>query len=215
MIFPGEIRLFASTSSPPFNWLICNGALLARKEYSTLFQAIGTLCGRGVEGETYFRLPDLRGRVALGADELGDHVAHTKYVGKVRGHSVHVLTVAQIPAHVHQSGTLNARRGGEHTHSYDYPGHNHGGHTGSNHFAHGGSRGCGSKGEFLDWKHHTHTIQTDRTWIMIHAAGAHGHSIDGTTAAEGQGQQFGIMHPYQTVDYIIYAGSDLTAPAME
>jgi hypothetical protein len=99
-----------------------------------------------------------------------------------------------------------ARTAGAHTHNYDDPGHNHGGHTGEGYFGYGGSYGLKNGGHFLDWNKHSHTIQTDRTHISIQSAGAHHHSIDGITGSQGSGNPFSIMPPYQAIDYIIFTG---------
>lgn len=124
-IFAGEIRLFAGASSPPFNWLICNGSVLVRANYPKLFNVIGTLYGMGDEDEMHFRLPDLRGRVAIGVDETESGMAYAKKLGIVGGQETHTLTVAQLPLHEHDKGQLVIEHAGEHTHSVHDPGHSH------------------------------------------------------------------------------------------
>ncbi len=60
----GSIFPFAGTQVP-LGYLLCDGALISRVEYPTLFQAIGSTYGASAGGE-FFRLPDLRGRFPLG-----------------------------------------------------------------------------------------------------------------------------------------------------
>lgn len=60
----GSIMAWA-TSTPPGNWLICDGSAVSRSTYASLFAAIGTTYGAG-NGTTTFNLPDLRGRVPVG-----------------------------------------------------------------------------------------------------------------------------------------------------
>lgn len=45
--------------------MLCNGALVSRTTYATLFAVIGTVYGKG-DGSTTFALPDLRGRYIEG-----------------------------------------------------------------------------------------------------------------------------------------------------
>jgi microcystin-dependent protein len=47
-------------------WLLCDGAAISRTTYATLYAVIGTTYGTG-DGSTTFDLPDLRGRVPVGA----------------------------------------------------------------------------------------------------------------------------------------------------
>ena len=54
---PGTI-LHNTTNDLPEGFLICNGALLDRTEYSVLFQMIGTFYGSG-DGVTTFQLPTI------------------------------------------------------------------------------------------------------------------------------------------------------------
>ena len=53
----GQIEIFTGTK-PPVYLLACNGALVQRKQYPVLFQAIGTTFGAG-DGSTTFKLPTI------------------------------------------------------------------------------------------------------------------------------------------------------------
>lgn len=86
--------------SVPNGWLSCNGALVSREEYSTLFAAIGTTYGAG-DGSTTFALPNLQGRFPLGVS--GSHA-----LGGTGGAEQVALTVNEIPAHKH---TVSLMRG--------------------------------------------------------------------------------------------------------
>lgn len=55
-----------SGASIPNGWLECDGSAIVRANYALLFAAIGTTFGAG-DGSTTFNLPDMRGRVAIGA----------------------------------------------------------------------------------------------------------------------------------------------------
>jgi microcystin-dependent protein len=62
---PGEIRLFGGNFTPP-GWLPCDGSRLAISQHQALFAVIGTAYGS--DGVTFFQVPDLRGRVPIGAE---------------------------------------------------------------------------------------------------------------------------------------------------
>lgn len=62
----GSVIPYAGVSSPPSNWLVCDGSAVSRTTYAELFTAISTTFGSG-DGSTTFNLPDLRGRNVVGA----------------------------------------------------------------------------------------------------------------------------------------------------
>ena len=62
--FLGEVILFAGNFAPR-GWALCNGQLLSINENQALFSILGTTYGG--DGRTSFGLPDLRGRVPVGA----------------------------------------------------------------------------------------------------------------------------------------------------
>ena len=61
----GSMQAFAGSSAPT-GWLLCNGTTASRTTYSNLYSVIGTTYGVG-DGSTTFGLPDMRGRVPMGA----------------------------------------------------------------------------------------------------------------------------------------------------
>ena len=63
---PGTVTAFAGSTAPA-GWLLCDGSAVSRTAYAALFAVIGTTYGAG-NGSTTFTLPDLRGRVAAGAN---------------------------------------------------------------------------------------------------------------------------------------------------
>lgn len=81
----------------PVGWQICDGTLLPIAEYTALFSLIGTSFGG--DGLTNFAVPDLRGRVALGA---GQGVGLQSYtIGQPGGSETVSLTSAQFAGHTH------------------------------------------------------------------------------------------------------------------
>ena len=64
--FLGEVIMFGGNFAPR-NWAFCEGQLLLISQYSALFSILGTTYGG--DGQTTFGLPDLRGRVPVGAGQ--------------------------------------------------------------------------------------------------------------------------------------------------
>lgn len=110
----GMIADYAGSSAPS-SWLLCYGQDVSRTTYAELFTAIGTTYGSG-NGSTTFTLPDCRGRVTAGKDDMGGTSANrlTNQTGGLNGDTLgatggsetHTLTEAQLAAHTHGAGTL-------------------------------------------------------------------------------------------------------------
>jgi microcystin-dependent protein len=65
----GEVVPFTGSTAPA-GALLCYGQTVSRTTYAGLFAVIGTTYGGG-DGSTTFSLPDLRGRVVAGKDNMG------------------------------------------------------------------------------------------------------------------------------------------------
>ena len=103
-VFVGQVANFAGTFVPA-GWMAANGALLPIGPNLDLFNLIGTTYGG--DGTTTFALPDLRGRVAIGASA-------NFQLGSTFGSEQTFLTVAQMPAHDHSlpGGGVTGNTGG-------------------------------------------------------------------------------------------------------
>jgi len=205
-VLTGEIRLYASSSSPPSPWLICDGSIISREEYPRLFSVIGTKYGGDVNS-TMFRLPDLRGRVPFGVDTEQIRLFNATDLGLTGGQTTHKLSIEQIPPHVHDSGTYENSYNGEHAHKIYDPGHNHGGSTNTYAVP---SKSSNNYGEYIAHaegyrQFQAYTIGLSYTQISLGLNGNHSHEINGHSGSVGQGQAFSILPPYQTFYYIIYA----------
>lgn len=107
----GMLMPFAGTTAPT-GWLLCYGQAISRTgTYADLFSALGTTYGTG-DGSTTFNLPDLRGRVIAGQDDMGGTSANRltspingDTLGATGGSQSHTLTTAQMPAHSHSLGS--------------------------------------------------------------------------------------------------------------
>ena len=69
----GAVMPFAGSTAPA-GWLLCFGQAVSRSQYGELFAVLGTSYGVG-DGSTTFNLPDLRGRVVAGVDNMGGSAA--------------------------------------------------------------------------------------------------------------------------------------------
>lgn len=116
----GSVIDFAGSSAPS-GWLLCDGSSYGTSTYPDLYSAIGYTWGGS--GST-FKVPDLRGRVTLGAGSGSGLTSRT--LGANGGAETYSFTIAStnIPAHTHTvtTGTETA-----HTHvaTPTDPGHQH------------------------------------------------------------------------------------------
>lgn len=101
----GMIASFAGATVPA-KWYLCYGQAVSRTTYSALFTAIGTTYGSG-DGVTTFNLPDCRGRVIPGLDNMGGSAAGVlttavygsdpTVLGDAGGLENHTLALAELP----------------------------------------------------------------------------------------------------------------------
>jgi microcystin-dependent protein len=102
----GAMMAYAGTTEPA-GWLFCYGQAISRTTYARLFAAISTTHGTG-DGSTTFNVPDIRGRVIAGQDDMGGTSADrlTGVSGSVNGDTMgavggaETVTIAQanLPA---------------------------------------------------------------------------------------------------------------------
>lgn len=70
----GTIQI-AAAGTADSGYLLCFGQAVSRTTYASLFTKIGTAYGAG-DGSTTFNLPDLRGRMPAGLDNMGGTAAN-------------------------------------------------------------------------------------------------------------------------------------------
>jgi microcystin-dependent protein len=105
----GSIMPYAGAAAPT-GYLLCNDTPISRTTYSALFALIGTTYGAG-DGSSTFNIPDLRGRVIAGQDDMGGSSANRltgltggvdgDVLGGTGGEEGQTLTTSQLASHSH------------------------------------------------------------------------------------------------------------------
>lgn len=177
------------TNTAPLNFLFCNGAAVSRVTHANLFAVIGVQYGAG-NGTTTFNLPDLRGRVPVGKDDMGGAAAVNRVTAVISG----------------LNGTLLGAAGGNqsmqtHTHTVNDPGHAHSvydpGHV---HFGTVTGLVAGASGGAVVVITGGANTASAATGISIYAA-----PTGVTNANTGAGTSQNVQ-PSIIMNYIIYAG---------
>lgn len=115
MLIPaGSIITYSGTATAAEvvpGWLLCDGSLVMRSTYATLFSRIGTTYGS--TDSSNFRLPNLKGRVIMGycnttSTQSFSGIAganwpasNTVSVGSMGGEFYHQLTSSELASHTH------------------------------------------------------------------------------------------------------------------
>jgi microcystin-dependent protein len=167
-LFIGTVHEFPFIPDDPW-WIPCFGQTLQQADYPALAAKFGVTSGA-------FTLPDDRGRVVAGLDNMGGASADrlTNRPGGVEGDTLgatggaetHVITVAQMASHNHGGTTGNAG-----AHNHDLP------------------RATGTSGPDLAFQRVSTTTPTDA--VATSSVGAHSHSI----SSQGSNQAHNNVQP--------------------
>ncbi len=198
----GVVFPFGGTNAPN-GFLMCNGQAVSRTTYAALFAVIGTTFGVG-DNSTTFNVPDLRGRVPAGKDNMGGAAAASRLtsangldgttLGAVGGAQTHTLTTAQMPAHNH--GVTDPG----HSHGVNDPGHSHSQQswnlssfdaTGGPHQVGADAPGSGALGG------------TNYTSFLATGVTVAGNATGISTQNNGSGTAHNITQPTMVMNYII------------
>ncbi len=109
----GGLPFFGPTA-PNSSFIFPFGQAISRTTYSTLFSLLSTTYGAG-DGSTTFNIPDLRGRVLAGKDDMGGSAASRMTtggggiggatLGAAGGNENQTLTLAQLPTGITSNGS--------------------------------------------------------------------------------------------------------------
>ena len=130
--FPlGTILPYAGTTEPLTLWKWCNGQALLWTEFRDLANALGMIeadsttwkygTDASLVGSGYFRLPDLRGRNAVGNMSMADginvlpagttnRISNANIEGYVAGDETKTITEANLPDHTHDLNSQNSEQ---------------------------------------------------------------------------------------------------------
>lgn len=99
---PGTVKMWAGQIVRlPSDYRLCNGDELPVAEYPELFDNLGVTFGGN--GQTTFKLPDLRDRFIVGYNSTAN--SDYNQIGKTGGQKEVALTKAQLPAHDHTTSS--------------------------------------------------------------------------------------------------------------
>lgn len=174
----GSIFPYAGGSAPQY-WLLCDGSEQLISTYPELYAVVLNNFGTPPSGASYFLLPDLRGRLPLGKDNMGGtganrvNSASADTLGGFDGTENKIIGVQNLPEHEHD---LQGAAGAQYYAIRDVPG-----------------IGAGEV--------------TAITFDAPTGAGqASAISSSGGVANPTVGQAQDVMNPYLTINYIIYSG---------
>lgn len=183
-------------------WLLCDGRLLSRTDFTFLFNVIGYQFGGS---GNQFALPSPAGRVP-GIIGTGSGLT-TRTMGDSVGEETHTLTIAEMPSHNHGTDASDTVIGnnltglaGGHTHTIDDPTHTHS-YTAANDTNTGYAAVTEDDNVFKDAV--GGTTGASATGITVDAVGDHQHSI----ATQGGDDPHNNMQPTLFVgNMFIYSG---------
>jgi microcystin-dependent protein len=197
----GDIEPTLRSTAKP-GTLLLQGATVNRADYPALWAWIveqglsPSVFGAG-NGTTTFVLPDLRGRVLLGAGTLG---ADTYALGSVGGASSRVIATNQMPAHDHNVG-INSVGGHQHPRTggnrFTNTVGDHGGHcSGSSNVVPPGSGVTLPSFYGAGGGSHNHTVDAGDS------SGGHNHGVTESTIGGSTG--FDVRQPYFAGNWLIW-----------
>ncbi len=119
------------STAPNSSFVFPFGQAISRTTYATLWTLFSNQYGNG-DGSTTFNIPDLRGRVVAGVDNMGGSAANRitnagsgivgTTLGANGGAETQTLTAAQMPSHTHTGTTATMNSNTAHSHTQTIPG---------------------------------------------------------------------------------------------
>ena len=190
----GAILPFAG-SVVPDGYLLCDGSEVERTKYTELYDVIGNTYGIPSLGVNTFKIPDLRGRFPLGKDNMDNgNTVPTSLGNFVDAGGGNVDRVEGTAAD--NLGGVGGSEGNSLTVN-NLPNHEHNmqGNTGTQYYATRSATGVPLDTNSFSGKGPTQAGQ------MQYYPGSGGVKTDGQLA-----QEFSVMNPFLTINYIIRSG---------
>lgn len=216
----GTIKMYAGVEAGvPADYVLCNGQAINRSTFFALFRVIGTTYGAG-NGTTTFNVPDLRGRVVVGLDNMGGSDAGiltaANTLGGTGGAEAVAIDTTMMPAHTHTVVS--------HTHAID---HDHGSASTTSDGAHTHTSPAGGGTQYMITDGTTIGVAPPAGFLLrwpisgtytdTASGGAHSHTFDmpaftgasgaatPATNSTGGGLAHNNMQPYMLMNYIMRA----------
>lgn len=196
-MIPGEIRLWSGDVLPDIGdygkWVWANGAVYLASTYpvaaANIHTAWKTAHGQSDPGAGNFRVPDFRGLVPVGLDQMPEGARANRMTRSIAitlagksGEEVHVIALSEAPAHSHSvSGSTDGV--GDHQHTYWEPGTDV-----SNSFVPGGT---------------VFTAAGPRFSSVTGLNGSHSHGVSGSSDSKGGGGSHENTQPSVFIPYIV------------
>lgn len=120
VVLGGVIDYTGPSTSVPFGYVLPYGQAISRTIYAAYFLLVGTTYGVG-DGSTTFNVPDYRGRVGAGLDNMGGSDAGRLSTANTLGTAMGAETVTQaasdVAAHAHGVSITTGTESTAHTHT--------------------------------------------------------------------------------------------------
>lgn len=195
----------------PSGWLFCDGSAVSRTTFAALFTAIGTAYGVG-DGSTTFNVPDKRGRVSVGKDDMdntvgtggGDAARMTTGGNRIDGDTLgadggletHPLITAELASHSHGAGSLVNAAESAHTHLMFSD-------TDGSTILSTSSENVATSDLATNVTDYQMTVGTAAAIGKTGGGTSHTHPISGSTAGEGSGTGHDNVQPGEIDNWIV------------
>lgn len=204
------LEFYGAESAVPAGWLLCDGRAVSRTTYATLHALLRDAAGAGSypygagDGSTTFNVPDRRGRMGLGRDNMGGtsanrvtNAAADLFGGSAGAESV-ALSSSEMPVHTH---VQNPHTHTQTAHTHTQVAHNH-------NAVHGSFFDLAAGGSFdvayIAGGYNTYTdFVTASATPTINSTTAVNQSTTAVNQDAGGGAAHNNMPPYIACSYII------------